>query len=266
MLVLPESWKAAWQGKDMFNQVFALEGKIYKEKDNRKTLSFTFNNKLYFAKLHKGLDWKKILKYIFLQFRLPVLGAQNEWKAIQRLEKLNIKTTPLVGYGKQGWHPNNTRSFIITKALTGTLSLEKFCENWPEEPPEPAVKRALINEVAAIARTLHENGVNHRDLYICHFLLKTPQKGEKLDPENLLIYLIDLHRVQQRRRLSRRWQVKDIAGLYFSSMDIGLTKRDIFRFMQAYRNKPLKETLYQDQLLWTRVKNRGETLYRSFNK
>jgi heptose I phosphotransferase len=265
MLVLPESWKAAWQGKDIFNQIFALEGSIYKEKDNRKTLSFTFNNKLYFAKLHKGLDWKKILKYIFLQFRLPVLGAQNEWKAIQRLEQLNIKTTPLVGYGKQGWNPVRIRSFIITQALTDTLSLEKFCENWPAAPPEPAVKRALINEIAVIARALHENAVNHRDFYICHFLLKTPQEGEKLDPENLSVYLIDLHRVQQRRRLSRRWQVKDIAGLYFSSMDIGLTKRDIFRFMRAYGNKPLRVTMDKDEVFWGLVEKRGRALYGAFS-
>ena len=45
------------------------------------------------------------------------------------------------------------------------------------------------------------------------------------DLEKMRLYLIDLHRMQLRRKTPSRWIVKDIAGLYYSSMDIGLTKR-----------------------------------------
>ncbi|MST95428.1 MAG: hypothetical protein EXS33_09225 [Pedosphaera sp.] len=34
------------------------------------------------------------------------------------------------------------------------------------------LKRALLEKIAALARTLHEGGVNHRDFYLCHFLVK----------------------------------------------------------------------------------------------
>ncbi|USE76561.1 lipopolysaccharide core heptose(I) kinase RfaP, partial [Escherichia coli] len=30
------------------------------------------------------------------------------------------------------------------------------------------------------------------------------------------------------------WRDKDLIGLYFSSMNIGLTQRDIWRFMKVY--------------------------------
>jgi hypothetical protein len=46
-----------------------------------------------------------------------------------------------------------------------------------------------------------------------------------------IIPLIDLHRAQLRKKTPRRWVVKDVAGLYFSVMDIGLTQRDLFRFV-----------------------------------
>uniref|UniRef100_UPI003AF9562D lipopolysaccharide kinase InaA family protein n=1 Tax=Thiolapillus sp. TaxID=2017437 RepID=UPI003AF9562D len=173
-----------------------------------------------------------------------------------------------------------------------------------------AEKQRLIARVAAMTRRLHQNGINHRDLYICHFLLRQPWDGQaclrprdrfwdipvpKIDSafdnlfvpqpswspsttqqlrklvaapylppndwtprseayfvfplaqgtpgkqcglaatgvyqpslrspwlaaaeETLHLHLIDLHRVQLRRRVPRRWRVKDVGSLYFSAME-----------------------------------------------
>ena len=170
MLIVPESWQKRWQGKDIFQTLFALEGEIFKHKEGRKTIRFSLNGKDYFAKLHYGIGWKEIIKNL-LQLRLPVFGAQNEWRAIQRLRQLGIKTLSLVAYGKRGWNPARLESFVITEELKDSLSLEKFCLNWPASPPDSSLKRALLTEVARMARVLHENGMNHRDFYICHFFL-----------------------------------------------------------------------------------------------
>ena len=78
------------------------------------------------------------------------------------------------------------------------------------------------------------------------------------------VSLIDLHRVQIRRRTPRRWIVKDIGGLYFSSMRIGLTRRDLYRFMTGYSNKPLRDTLQEDGKFWSRCRLRACGLYYSF--
>jgi heptose I phosphotransferase len=152
----------------------------------------------------------------------------------------------------------------VTEALKKTISLEDFCKHWPTSPPSFALKRALIKEVAKIARTLHEHGMNHRDLYICHFLLDISQGVDRIDPHRLKIFLIDLHRMQARHRVPWRWMVKDLASLYFSSMGIGLTQRDLLRFVRVYRNKPLKESLREDKVLWLQVRKRGDRLYREF--
>lgn len=261
MLVLPRAWIERWQSQDIFEKLFALEGRVYKERQGRKTLRFTLNGKHYFAKLHNGVGWKEIIKYL-LQLRLPVLSAQNEWRAIQHLEQLGIKTMHLVGYGKKGWNPARVKSFVITEELANTISLENLCRDWLAKPPTYALKRALITEVARIARTLHEHGINHRDLYICHLLLHISAGRKCIDHRRLRLYLIDLHRMQIRSRVPWRWRVKDIAGLYFSSMDIGLTERDLFRFMRVYRNKPLPVSLHEDKAFWWQVRRRGIALYR----
>jgi hypothetical protein len=82
------------------------------------------------------------------------------------------------------------------------------------------------------------------------------------DIEKMRLFLIDLHRMQLRRQTPMRWKVKDIAGLYFSSMDIGLTQRDLLRFMVAYRGKSLRDTLKEDAF-WNAVLKRGRSLYKS---
>ncbi len=103
----------------------------------------------------------------------------------------------------------------------------------------------LIKRVATMVRDMHAAGnPMHRDCYICHFLLHLPFSGKE---EELKISVIDLHRAQLRTRVPRRWRDKDLIGLYFSSMNIGLTQRDIWRFMKVYFHAPLKDILKQEQ-------------------
>jgi heptose I phosphotransferase len=78
--------------------------------------------------------------------------------------------------------------------------------------------------------------------------------------------LIDLHRVEQRRRIKRRWRLKDVAGLYFSSMDIGLTRRDYLRFIQAYSQCPWRKAILEEARFWKQVERRGHAGYREFQR
>jgi heptose I phosphotransferase len=152
---------------------------------------------------------------------------------------------------------------LITDELTDVISLEDVCRDWPAEPPPPRLKRALIQKVATIARILHENGVNHRDFYLCHFLARRASLSAGT-PE---LHLIDLHRVQLRCRVPQRWLVKDLGGLLFSTFDIGLTRRDWLRFLRDYRRQPLRTVLAADPVLLDAVLARAVQIYRrDFNR
>ncbi len=235
-----------------FSDFMQITGEIYRNVDNRKTLRFELNSKGYFIKQHFGCGWKDIFKNLS-QLKWPIISAKNEYLAIQALKRLDIHTMDVLGFGQQGLNPARQQSFLITAEIDHSLSLEDYCQNWKQTPPDVINKRALIQSVAQIARTLHNNGINHRDFYICHFLLKKSEIGSR----NPQLFVIDLHRTQIRNKVPLRWQIKDLSALFFSAMHIGLTQRDLFRFIIAYRRQTLKSIWQTEKTFWTQVHNKA---------
>lgn len=260
MLELNPVLKKYFPEEKTFDAILNLKGEIFREHKNRRTLRFEFNGKGYFAKIHQKIRLAEILKNI-LSLKLPVFGAENELKAIKKLEDIGLDTMKIAGFGQRGYYPFYLESFIITEELINTVSLETLTKEWKTNPPPFNLKLNLIKKIAEITRIMHLNGINHRDLYICHFLLdKTGPEWEK--GKNIKLYIIDLHRVQMRKKIPERWLIKDLAGLLFSSMDIGITKKDVFRFMIEYIQKPLRNTLKEDNLLWKKIYLKAASLYK----
>lgn len=233
---LNAQWKKLWQGKDPFAEAKALQGKIYRSKEGRRTLRFECEGNGYFLKLHEGIGWLEIFKNLF-QLRLPVLGAANEYLACLRLKQLGIDTMTPVAFGEHGKNPAHQLSFLITEELANTISLEDYCKNWQTQKPSVSEKRTIIRKIAHISKTLHENGINHRDYYLCHFLRNNDGAiYQYKDP----LYLIDLHRAQMREHTPQRWLIKDLAGLFYSAFDLPLTKHDLLYFLSCYRRDWLR--------------------------
>ncbi len=261
-LFLSEQFEIAWAGKDPFEEVEKLQGEVFRELEHRKTLRFALDGKNYFVKIHYGIGCREFFGNL-VRFRLPVLGAANEFAAVRRLEKLGIDTMQVAGFGCRGFNPVRQKSFIITEELTDTESLEEYCASWKTEKPDFHLKYALIKKVAGISQRMHDHGLNHRDYYICHFLMNPSQVGVDGASANVKLYLIDLHRAQLRsRRTPRRWRMKDIASLYFSVMAIGLTRRDLYRFMCFYSGVSLRECLADKDRFWRGVERQGQRLWR----
>jgi len=256
-LMLAEPFKSLWAGRDPFVEVEALQGEVYRELEGRRTLRTEAAGNGYFVKIHRGIGWGEIFKNL-LTAKLPVLGAGQEWKAIQRLHEVGVPTMTAVAYGERGQNPASQHSFIVTEELAPTVSLEDFSIDWVKQPPAPALKWALIAEVARMTGMMHRAGVNHRDCYICHFLLHT-DKPVRADAFKLSV--IDLHRAQTRTHITRRWRDKDLAGLYFSALDIGLTQRDKLRFLRGYFQQPLRQVLKEEASLLAWLERKAAKLY-----
>jgi heptose I phosphotransferase len=259
-VVMPEHLHQALGEGDMFEHVMRLKGKVYRDVPGRCTLRVELAGKSYFAKLHFGVGWREIVKNLLL-LRLPVLSALTEWHAIHRLNELNIPTTPAIAYGCRGNSPATLRSFILTEDLGEIVSLEDFCRDWASHPPAPTLKRDVMRAVARIAHTIHDHGLNHRDFYICHFCLD----GQKLATGNAYLYLIDLHRMQVRASVPTTARMKDMAALYFSALDIGLSRRDCMRFLRQYRGLRLHQLFQAERSFWEKVEQRARKLYYKFH-
>lgn len=240
------------EGDAIFEKVFALDGEVFRNIKNRKTIRFTIRDQNYFVKIHRGVGWREIWKNLF-QFKRPVLGAVNEYLAIRKLESLHLDTMTCCAFAERGWNPAKRESFLITEELTDKISLEDFTRNWRNDPPSEELKHHLINALADVCAKMHFAGLNHRDCYLCHFLLDR----KSFENRQIRLFVLDLHRAEIRKKIPRRLQVKDVAGIFFSSMDIGLNQRDALRFIVRYSRYG---TL--DRSFWQSVVKTALKLYR----
>ena len=152
-LMLAEPFKSLWAGRDAFDAVEGLKGQVYRELEARRTLRTEVDGRGYFVKIHRGIGWGEIVKNL-VTAKLPVLGAGQEWRALERLHQVGVPTMTAVAYGERGANPADQHSFIVTEELAPTVSLEDFSIDWVKQPPAPALKRALIAESAVMPITL----------------------------------------------------------------------------------------------------------------
>ncbi len=218
-----------------FKAFESIEGEVFRKYENRITKKFQIKQKGYFIKFHGPVGWKEIFKN-FIQIKAPVIGAQREYDALTHLAQNEINCPSIKAFGLKGFNPANSSSFLVTEELYGTISLEDFFLKGMHENLSFQEKKSLIKKVAELIRAMHDSGLNHRDLYLCHIHINT-----QLNFDNLELYLIDLHRAQLRSKVPGRWLVKDLGGFIHSILQFNLTERDFYRFMMAYFNCSLRE-------------------------
>ena len=175
-----------------------------------------------------------------LNFSRPILGARNEWEAILRFHEAGLPTVTPVAFGKLGQH-----SLVMTQDLGTDFTLLDWVNETAdrrqsgdssESAEDLSLKRRLIQRVAAIAQHMHACGIHHQDFYLNHILWRRdasiPENGD------LGIRVIDLGRVVQTLRRSRRLIIKDLAQLDFSARRMSCNDR--LRFLRLYLGRPFR--------------------------
>ena len=214
-------------GLDTFDALMDYEGgttakNLLRERQTtRLVLKDGTADRAFYLKRHLPSPWKEYVKPL-LRLTRPILGARNEFDALIRFHRLGIQTMVPVALGESG-----RRSFLVTEAINGCVKVS----DWLSQEYDPAnladrqIWNGLIDAIAQLARTMHEAGMHHQDFYLGHLLFVPGAEPVKL-------YVIDLGRALSRRRLSRRWLVKDLAQLNYSASKA--TARDRIRFLHAY--------------------------------
>jgi hypothetical protein len=141
--------------------------------------------------------------------------AQAEAEGYQMLHERGIPTATVAAWGRL----DDGRSFIATEDLAGFAPADKLVEGGVDFD-------RLLTPTADLAAKLHNAGLHHRDLYLCHFLAR----GAENDPVELR--LIDAARVRALPRVftRRRWIVKDLAQFLYSMTQLPVTdlQRDVW--------------------------------------
>lgn len=185
-----------------------------------------------------------------------LLEARN----VARLSRAGIAAMRLIAYGEKLRKDGVQESFVLTEELVGYTQLDHFLrQRFPdrrqrsEERRDPHLKQ-LIAAVASVAGRFHRLGYNHRDLYCCHFFIKEPAAGE------FKVNLIDLQRVEHRRKFRGRWLVKDLAQLSYSTPRerISWTERLVFlkQYLGVRKLRPSDKRLIRQVLAKQRLMER----------
>lgn len=275
-LVLNAELARLWRDVDPFQALEALPGTVARTAPGRRTFRFELEGRGYYAKVHSGVGWREILKNL-VQLRPPVLGADAEWRAALRLRYAGLETVEPLAFGRRGRNPARRRSFVVTREVRHAVSLEACLEAWAQgravaapdgttfPPPGPRERFRLVEAVARLARRMHDAGINHRDLYVCHVWLGAapgPDRAPRL-------LLMDLHRAQIRPAVPERWRRKDLAALLYSVRDLAPGRSLRLRFLRAYAGTDLRTALTDprdaldvDAGFWARVERRATALAR----
>lgn len=262
----PELEKALPRGQDPFEWFLDQQGQAHREVKHRLTYEALVGNQHIFVKRHLGCGWSEVLKEWY-RLRKPVVSARTEWEGAEILQQAGLRVPSVLGKGERGQYPHKMESFVVLEALEVHETLEHFKPGWLGLTGSRwvALKRALIAEVSRMCRTMHACGINHRDLYINHFLISRDYLRSWASGKPLPLYLIDLHRVQQRPTVPRRWLMKDLSSLLFSALDIGLSSTDCVRFLSAYLGADWRKQLSEDREFWRKILKRAVHLYTGYH-
>jgi heptose I phosphotransferase len=163
--------------------------------------------------------------------------AVAEWTHLERARALGIEVPEVVAAGEQIGPGAQLQSFLMVAELTGCEPMHEALPRLAERLDRRAfatMKGRLIPQLARIAATLHQAGLFHKDLYLCHFFLDV--EGVARGGQVPRVVLIDLHRLGRHPLWPAWWRCKDLGQLLFSTYGVaGIDDRDRQRFWRCYR-------------------------------
>jgi hypothetical protein len=144
-------------------------------------------------------------------------AAQPEVDGHRHLEQAQIPTAPLVGWGTA----KGLGSFVLFDDLAGYSPADKLIEKGLDF-------ESLLGPTAQLASKLHQAGLHHRDLYLCHFMARVVGGSTELK-------LIDTARVKPLPAwFARRWIVKDLAQFWYSTLQLPVTDEQRADWLNRY--------------------------------
>jgi len=222
------------------------KGEVYRKAAGRSTVRLVLDDpasgetRALYLKRYTAVPWRTGLRRT-LSLNEPESLARREMGGLVRLADLGIASMRPVAFGGEVRRGGRAeRSVLVTEEVAGAVQADDWFEArfaGPLTPDRAAEKRRLIRQMADLARRVHEANLSHRDFYLCHILVRPVEGAEPV------LHLIDLQRLTHHRRgIGRRWIVKDLAALLFSSRPgpaTGIaspvfTRTDRLRFARAY--------------------------------
>lgn len=158
--------------------------------------------------------------------------SRVEWENALALQRAGICVAEPIAFGEEcGWFRENF-SFIITAKARGEQNLQQFIATNADR----GLRRRVFDALARVIRTMHDAGLASPDLFTRHIFLDLT--GEPR------FCLIDMARLDRRRRLPPKLRARDLAALHVTAPLRWVTVRERLRFLRTYgANAPLRRLI-----------------------
>ena len=181
-----------------------------------------------YLKLYREIDPPSRFAGLFARrFDSP---ASREWFVLEKLHQLGVPTMHGAACIEE-FDGDVKRAALLTIGLEAQRSLQTLIMEDLSEFPQAARRQSIARELGGILKRMHDGGVNHRDFYLVHIRVA----------QDDTLYVTDLNRADIRKRVTRRWRVKDLAALLHSAPHSVVTNTDKARVIKAYLGTRLRE-------------------------
>jgi tRNA A-37 threonylcarbamoyl transferase component Bud32 len=155
--------------------------------------------------------------------------AEKEWRVAQILTKKMVPTFLPLALGKPKRPGLPHRSCLISKSIDGGISLKDYLSHYHSNQSDPTgtAKRRALTALAHFVKDLHQKGVVHQDFHWGNILV---EQGEAT---TIHFYLMDLHRIKLKVRLTDKERIHNLASLN-TAFVLTRSKTERWRFLRAY--------------------------------
>jgi tRNA A-37 threonylcarbamoyl transferase component Bud32 len=173
------------------------------------------------------------------EYKLPALfdriknmflsPAEKEYRTAQKLTERNILTFVPLAVGKLVRCGLLHKNYLISKSIDNATSLKEYMNTcYSGQAGRTAEeKKNTIESLAKFVNDLHQKGIFHQDFHWGNILIEKGSQG------SIRFYLMDLHRVKLKSKLTDRERIKNLA-----SLNTGLSQKtrrtERLRFLKAY--------------------------------
>jgi hypothetical protein len=147
--------------------------------------------------------------------------AEREANAFLDLERSGIPCASVAAWGCLA----DGRAYLITEDLAGFEPADKYISRGGKF-------ETVLASTAELAANLHNAGFHHRDLYLCHFMVRAVN-------ELAQVKLIDAARVGRLPGwpLRKRWIIKDLAQFWYSATQLPIVAAQRAAWLEHYASK-----------------------------
>ncbi|MFO0948024.1 MAG: lipopolysaccharide kinase InaA family protein [Planctomycetota bacterium] len=156
--------------------------------------------------------------------------AEKEFHLAHLLNTRGVSTIRPIALGERRKHGMLLESYLLTEAIPNGLTLFELIERCVltgRMPFPPKNRFYFAEQLARLAATIHETGIEHRDLHERNIIIQPAADGE------FRFFILDLHELRVHREVSWQCASKELSrmGRYFT---LRTSASDRLRFFLHY--------------------------------